>query len=379
MVSAMRVLWALLQRFAAGILLSTAAFGAPAAQTPVPPAWALTETARLKYEGEINQRVVAAGARLYFTTRRGWIYAVDAERRTVSWRFGAEAPIHRPPAVSSSLIAAVDEDRTVYCLNADGILNWAYRGDAPAAADPLWLGPRLIVALRSGALIALNAGHPAEIWKAAFDKDLVCSIAAWRGRILCACRDGLIRVLDGDGRPEGTIDAGGALAGPLTVEEDRIYAGRADGVLCALNARRRSVVWRMRIGGEVGAPAAISGRRMFLTASNGVLFAVNKNGGEIYWWRPLPSRVVFGPALWQGRIVAATASPVLFSFRPRTGDPAGDYRGASDWKADPQVCDALLLLHTYDPDTGEGTLLFLGPPSPPPANAGTPIKGAKSP
>ncbi|MGD0781728.1 MAG: PQQ-binding-like beta-propeller repeat protein [Candidatus Aminicenantales bacterium] len=369
----------LFRRLAAWSFLPAAALGVLAAQAPSPPAWSLTETARLRYEGEINQRMVADGARFYFTTRRGWVYAVDAERRTVAWRFGAEAPIHRPPAVSSSLIAAADEDRTVYCLNADGLLIWAYRGDGPPAADPLWLGQRLIVALRSGPLIALNAQHPEEIWRAAFEKDLICATAAWRGCILCACRDGLIRVLDADGRPAGTIAAGGPLAGSLTVEEDRIYAGREDGVLCALDAGRRSVVWRMRIGGEAAARPVIDGRRMFLTASNGALFAVNKNNGGIYWWRPLPSRVVFGPALWRGRVVAASASPVLFSFKPRTGEPAGDYRGVADWKADPQVRGGLLLLHTYDPDALEGTLWFLGPPSPPLARTDTTIKGEKSP
>ncbi len=377
----MHALLSQLRRIAALLLSAAAVSGGAAAQTPGPPAWPLTEIARLTYEGEINQRAVAAGARLYFTTRRGWIYAVDAERRTVSWRFGAEAPVFRPPAVAGSLIAAVDEGRTVYCVNAEGLMNWAYRGDSLAAADPLWLGGRLIMAFRSGLVIALNAEHPGELWRTVFEKDLVRSTAVWRNRILCACRDGLIRMLDADGRPAGTLDAGGALAGPLTVDDDRIYAGREDGVLCAFDPGSGSIVWRMRIGGEVAAPAIIDGRRLFLTASNGVLFAINKNGGDILWWRPLSSRMVFGPALWRDRVVAAAASKVLSSFQPRTGLPAGEYRGTadSDWKADPQARKGLLLLHIYDPDAREGTLLFLDLPNPAPAKAKPPIKGAKSP
>jgi outer membrane protein assembly factor BamB len=368
-----------LRRTVAWVLFPAAAFGILAAQTPGPPAWPLAEIARLTYEGEINQRTIAEGARLYFTTRRGWIYAVDTEHRTVSWRFGADALIFRPPAVAGTRIAAVDEERTVYCLNADGLLNWAYRAEGPPAADPLWLGPRLVVSLRSGPLIALNAEHPGELWRVSFEKGLICSTAVWRGRILCACRDGLVRILDAEGRPAGTLDAGGPLVGPLTVEENRVYAGREDGVLCALDLQRSSVVWRIRIGGEVAAPAVIDGRRLFLTASNGVLIAVNKNGGDILWWRPLPSRMVFGPALWRDRVAAASASPVLFSFRPRTGEPMGEFRGPADWKADLQERAGLLLLHTYDPDAREGTLLFLGMPNPAPAKTGAPIKGAKSP
>ena len=368
-----------LRRIAVRILSVAAVLGPAAAQTPGPPAWPLTEIARLTYEGEINQRAIAAGARLYFTTRRGWIYAVDAERRTVSWRFGAEAPFYRPPAVAGSLIAAVDEDRTIYCVNTDGLLNWAYRGDSPAAADPLWLGSRLIVALRSGLIIALNAEHPGELWRSVFEKDLVRSTAVWRGRVLCACRDGWIRILDAEGRAAGALDAGGPLAGPLTIEEDRIYAGREDGVLCALDARDGSVVWRMRIGGELTGPAVIDGRRLYLSCGNGVLFAMNKNGGDILWWRPLPSRLVFSPVLWRNRVVAAAASKILSSFQPRTGLPAGEYTGTADWKADPQERDGQLLLHIYDPDAREGTLLFLGLPNPAPAKTDAPIKGAKSP
>ena len=254
------------RRVAAFFLISPLLAALSAAQTPAPPAWALAETARLTYEGEINRRAVAAGPRIYFTTRRGWIYAVDTARRAVDWRFGAERPIFRPPAVAGSLIAAVDEGRTIYCLNADGILNWSYRADGPAAADPLWLGPQLIVALRSGPVIALNAEHPGVIWRAEFENDMVRSTAAWRGRVLCSCRDGWIRVLDARGRPAGAWNVGGPLAGPLTVEEDRVYAGREDGVLCALDARDGSFVWRMRIGGELAAPVVIDGRRLYLSS-----------------------------------------------------------------------------------------------------------------
>jgi outer membrane protein assembly factor BamB len=364
---------------AAFFLISSALAALLAAQTPAPPAWALAEAGRLTYEGEINRRAVAAGPRIYFTTRRGWIYAVDTAHRAVDWRFGAERPIFRPPAVAGSLIAAVDEGRTIYCLNADGILNWSYRADGPAAADPLWLGPQLIVALRSGPVIAFNAEHPGEIWRAVFENDMVRSTAAWRGRVLCSCRDGWIRILDARGRPAGAWNVGGPLAGPLTVEEDRVYAGREDGILCALDARDGSFIWRMRIGGELAAQVVINGRRLYLSSGNGVLFAMNKYGGDILWWRPLPSRLVFSPVLWRDRVVAASASPLLSSFQPRDGKPAGEFRGTADWKADPLERNGLLLLHTFDPDAQEGTLIFLDLPKPAPAKTGAPIKGAKSP
>jgi outer membrane protein assembly factor BamB len=379
MVPVMHTPLSLLWQMAAWICLPAAALGTPAAQTPGPTAWPLAETARLTYEGEINQRAVAEGTRLYFTTRRGWIYAVDAEHRVVSWRFGADAPILRPPSVSAALIAAVDEANTVYCLTVGGALNWVYHADSPAACEPAWLGPRLIVALRGGPLLALSAGHPGELWRVELEKGLVRSMAVWRDRILCACGDGLVRMYGPDGSPAGTVDAGGSLSGTLTIDGDRVYAGRQDGFLCCLEPAKGSVSWRMRIGGELTAPVLVDGRRLFLTASNGVLFAINKNGGDILWWRPLPSRMVFGPVLWQERIVAASASPALSSFRPRTGEPLGEFRGTADWKADPQGRGGLLLLHTFDPDAREGTLLFLSPIKPAPAKTGTPIKGAKSP
>jgi outer membrane protein assembly factor BamB len=373
----MRMPFPFFRLLAAWILITSGL--APGGQSPPPPAWPLVEAGRLTYEGEINQRAVAAGARIYFTTRRGWIYAVDPAGRSVSWRFGADAPILRPPSVSTALIAAVDDANTVYCLTIDGALNWAYHGDSPAACEPVWLGPRLIVALRGGPLLALRAEHPGELWRVELEKGLVRSMAVWRDRILCACGDGRVRIYGPDGSPAGTVDTGGSLSGPLTIDGDRVYAGREDGVLCCLEQAKGSLSWRMRIGGELAAPVLVDGRRLFLTASNGVLFAVNKSGGDILWWRAMPSRLVFGPVLWQERIVAASAFPVLSSFRPRTGEPLGEFRGTADWKADPQGRDGLLLLHTYNSDAREGTLLFLGLPNPAPAKTGAPIKGAKSP
>jgi outer membrane protein assembly factor BamB len=379
MVAAMPIPSLIRRRIAAFLLMSAAAAGISAAQTARVPPWPLAEAARLTYEGEINRRAVADGPRIYFTTRRGWIYAVNTERRTVDWRFGADQPIFRPPAVAGSLIAAVDEGRTVYCLKADGLLNWSYRAEGPAAADPLWLGPRLIVALRSGPVIALNAEHPGEIWRTEFDKDLVRATAVWNGRVLCACRDGWIRLLDAEGRPAGAWDCGGPLAGPLTVDKDLVFAGREDGFFCAVDVRDGSTAWRIRIGGEPAALAAVDGRRLYLTSGNGVLFALSRGGGEIIWWRPLPSRLVFGPILWRDRVVAAAASKVLSSFTPRTGRPAGEFQGAADWKADPLERNGFLLLHNYDPDSREGTLLFLEWPIPAPAKTGAPSKGAQSP
>jgi outer membrane protein assembly factor BamB len=372
MASAMRCFHFRVPSVTAVVILCGFLPGAAAQTTAAPAAWALAEAGRLTYEGEINQRAVAAGSRIVFTTRSGWIYAVETATMTVAWRYAVGAPISRPPAVSDRYVAVIDEANTLHCLTAGGILNWSFRAEGPSAVGPVFLGPAIVIGLRSGGVIALAGEHPRELWRSGDGDAPIREIAVWRGRLLVAGSDGRIAILGADGRIDGALDAGGPISGALTLDEDVLYVGRRDGLLCALDLAAAKVRWRMRLGGTPNGPGLIDERRLFLAADSGVLFALNKNGGDILWWRPLPSRMVFAPILWQGRLAAASISPILSSYRPATGEPLGDYKNPGDADADPMIRDGRLLLHVYDADRREGTLLFLAPPA-----KSEPIKGVQ--
>jgi len=337
---------------------------APAGPAPL---WALIEAGRLTYEGEINRRTIDLGHLIVFTTKAGWIMAVDPERKSLVWQYHARALILRPPAAGESRVAAVDSENTIYCLASDGAMVWEFQSRDAIACDPVIFSRGVVVAFESGAIAVLSLERPEEVWRINFDNGAARSMAVWNDRIVVADGEGKLRVLAANGSAGPPIDAGAPVSGPLTVEDNRLYAGREDGVLFCSDLIRRYIRWTRRTGGTLFAPPFLEGRSIYAATANGVLYALSKNSGEMEWWRPLNSRGAFTPAFWQGKIVASSMSPVLVSFDPKSGEVTGEFRRAGDWSSDPRPLDGALLIHAYDRQSGQGTLVFLQPPPSAPA------------
>jgi outer membrane protein assembly factor BamB len=222
----------------------------PAAQT-IPDAWDVYTSSPAVVDGVV-----------YFGSGDGNVYAVDAKRGVLLWKFATGGVVHASPAVVDGTVYVGSWDSRLYALDAvTGERRWAFEaGQDPAIhnqvgfqSSPAVVDGTVYVGCRDGHVYALDAATGRKRWDYPTSKSWVNGTPA--------VRDGLVYVGTSDssrfialdartGRLRFNFDAkayvftSAALAGP------RVYFGTHAGFLYALDAKTGALAWTFRTDGS---------------------------------------------------------------------------------------------------------------------------------
>jgi outer membrane protein assembly factor BamB len=223
---------------------------------------------------------------------------------------------------------------------------------------------RLYVGTEQGSLCCLQAENGLEVWTFQAGAALRTGALLWKDRqgrtyVLCGGDEGKLFFLGEGGQLRGDLDCGGKMALPPLLEKDRLYVGTEDRVFLCLDLHRRRTRWRVRLTGRPAGPAIADRKRIFFLTAQGVLMSLNKRSGEILWWRTLSSRSGHDLELADGQVIATSLGSDLVSFDARDGREAGRFQAGRELRSNPVWLRPYLLVHVYDPQKEEGTLIFL--------------------
>ena len=117
------------------------------------------------------------------------------------------------------------------------------------------------------------------------------------GRIYTASSDGVVTVLDENGRVVARHDTKKKLSGGVRFASDRIIVGTAKGEVIAIGSEGKSS-WTTPLLGEVIAPAAVSRNTVVARTSDGRIFALGLEDGKRRWvyQRPTPALLLHSEA-----------------------------------------------------------------------------------
>lgn len=285
--------------------------------------------------GIASTPAVAAGL-VYFLSRDGHFYALDAATGAPRWTFqtlgeavfsaygmyglnGAPQPVPDPwdfylssPVVDEGKVYFGSSDAHVYALDAaSGKLLWAFKTGGVVHSSPAISKGTLLVGSWDGVLYALDAVSGAE---------------RWRFKTRTEQKDSILL---------------GIQASPA-IDGDTVYIGARDGYLYALDLASGAHKWRYDAQGSwiVGTVAVDAGRVYAGTSDTGLLVALDKRTGrEIYrydskvWTYAAP--LVVGDTVW-----AATMKGALVALRADTGQPRWSYQSAQGQADASQLLDA---------------------------------------
>ncbi len=337
---------------------------------PVSAVFPLQEESRIVYEGEVNRLVQNLGGRLVFTTRKGWIYGVDAAKKEIAWSFSAQAAFSKPPCLGESRIICADQENCVYCLDEAGQLIWK-KQIAESISSHLGQGfGKILLATEDALVLALDEATGQEAWRLKVESAATSGPVFWNRQAIFGTADGRLFFLAADGRLLASFKTGAGIRGQLFIDADRLFFGLDDDTFNSLNLATRKRRWKIRTGGFLTSAPLADERRIFFLNSNGVLFCLGKRSGEILWWRPIPSPTSFRPEICGDEILAASLSRLLLGFYRKNGDRSGTLDAGQELKSNPLVLDSGLVISLYDREAGQGILVFLKrkgaarPPSP---------------
>jgi len=323
---------------------------------------------RLEIDGELTGSLQAWAGKIYFSTRKGILYAVDAGSKKILWKTETNLPLVSPPSVGFDRIVFSDQNNGIHCLNLDGKELWAKTAPAKLSADIILDSGRIYAVVDGTDILALNAVDGAEAWRFKAGSAIRTPPMIWNLQVVFAASDGKIHVLDPQGRLRTSLETGSAAEGPLFVEKNRLYFGQAEGVYRCLDLASHKTLWTVKTGGLPTSRPAVDGRRIYVVTSNDVLFCFDKMNGNLEWWRILSARSPFSPAVGDDQVFAASSSSVLTILKKTTGVQAGIFNAGEQLRASPLLIGGNLVVPASAPDAVLGGLLFLkGTPPPEPA------------
>lgn len=277
------------------------------------------------------------------------------------WRFEAQGPASRSPAIAAGVAYLQSGDGHVYALDAaTGAERW--RADLGTAEDtPAIVGDTLYVNDGVGALVALDAATGSERWRFAESVAPFASPIVVNGVTFITSEQGRLSALDAaTGEERWQYEAGTGMGRSVAVADGLIYLGTDEGAVRVVGAATGEERWRFESGEtdepartptvadgvvyvNVGAtlyafdaadgaeqwrttfdgarPVTVAGDTLYCSGLDGVVYALDGADGAIRWTfdTGVENPTAAAPALVGDTLYAAGADRTLYALNAATG------------------------------------------------------------
>jgi outer membrane protein assembly factor BamB len=221
----------------------------------------------------------AAGDGMIFVVVGGRLLALDDSTGRVNWQLPI-APEGSGPMWTPGGGVIVPDGENIRALRiTDGGQVWAQSVGAPASAPPFVAGNRVIVPLRSSAVVALDLATGAELWRA----------------------------------PTGTIP------GQIKAAAGRLFVVTANGTVCSFRETVGRSGWDYATHMPAIGSVEVDGTNVYAALIDNTLRAYDAKSGNDRWRTPLDARPVDGPTLLAGKLVIGLTSGEILTLDPANG------------------------------------------------------------
>jgi outer membrane protein assembly factor BamB len=328
----------------------------PGSLFPVRTVWTLA------LNNQLSVSPVYAGSHAYFAIEGNRLVAYELEAGRQEWIAPAQAELD--PAVGDGLIFIAQPTSLTARHTKDGSIAWELPSPGALAVPPVWDNGWLVLATRTGEVLALRAIDGQLVWRRSLGSPAHAAPSLAADRVYVPVDDGRIvalQVATGDVVWERRL--GGPATG-LLAQDDRLFAGSNDNYFYALRADTGVVAWRWRTGADVVGVPVVDERHVYFVSLDNVLRALSRRSGVQQWVRPLPIRPTRGPLRVGGTLVVSGIAPTLRAYNMKDGTAAGDLPAAGEQAGSPYAVPGAstdlpqLLVVTRDIANGAKATLF---------------------
>ena len=201
------------------------------------------------------------------------------------WRFNAQGPASRSPAIAAGVAYLQSGDGVVYALDAaTGVVRW--RVDLGAGeSTPAVVGDTLYVNDGVGALVAFDIATGAERWRFADEIAAGATPIVVDGVLFTAREDGTLFALDAaTGDIQWQYDSGTGIGRSPAIADGLIYLGTDDGAVRVVDIVTGVEQWRFE-SGEADEPArtpTVANSVVYVNVGS-TLYALSATDGTKQW------------------------------------------------------------------------------------------------
>jgi outer membrane protein assembly factor BamB len=202
------------------------------------------------YTGRAEPSPVVRNGFAYFGAANGNVYALDLDRRRVSWVFRGGVKITGSPALSGNKVFIGDYAGRVFALSArTGRVVWRGSAGSRVYGTVAVSGGRVFAPSVFSGLSALSARNGRLLWRIPVGAYLYSSPGVYRGRVYFGAYTGYVYCASASsGRILWNRPAGGHVSGAVEIVDGLVYAASFGNRITAWNWRTGRTVWSFSSG-----------------------------------------------------------------------------------------------------------------------------------
>jgi outer membrane protein assembly factor BamB len=209
----------------------------------------------------------------------------------LKWTFETGAAIHSSPAIVDGIIYFGSRDGNIYALDAEtGAQVWVYKTDSWVESSPAVVSGVLYCGSTDGNLYALDAKTGAERWIFGAQYGLRSSPAVADGVVYIGCDDYRIYAINAaTGEEIWRAETSGVVLSAPAISKGVVVVGSEDTYLYTFNAKSGGARIELDTLGPVYASPAIKDGVAYVVDNRGIFMAIDisaKNYWLENWFRP---------------------------------------------------------------------------------------------
>jgi len=282
----------------------------------------------VRANGILEPPPVVAYGRVFVSSARGVVYAIDARLGRIIWKR------HFPNCIAGSPAVA------------RGTLYLPLMGHRPCRKN----GPGA-----RGMIVALDAKTGRTKWR--FRAGAVEAAPLLVGRVLYfGSWDRKVYALDVRRERHRMLwshETDDKITGAPAYANGTVYVGTNGGRVYALNARSGRQRWRAESFSRFGrreyfyATPAVAYGRVFLGNTDGTVYAYGATTGHLLWARQVGTYVYAAPAVWRKMVFVGTWDGYFSALDARTGEHRWRFNAPGGIMGAPSVLDGLVYFSTF--------------------------------
>jgi outer membrane protein assembly factor BamB len=304
-------------------------------------------TWRYDAAGEITGSAATANGLVYFTGKRGDLFAVDVQSGDLRWQAHLGDFVSKStPAISGNTVI-VAGGYALFAFNAGtGEQLWKLPIQYAAQSSPTIDGSVAYVASQTGRVYAVDIASGAQIWSYNAEAVIVSSPAVSGAYVYVGTDSGIVHALRVDrGTAIWKTEVGGNIfASPAVIDGKVIVEARGQ-ALVALTADEGTELWRYGISGQ--SSVAIGGGLVIAGSDDGGIHAIDLATGQPEWLFPTGSPVISSPVIVGGTIFAASGLN-LYAVNLTDGTGLWRFSTTDTIEASPAVANGQIYIGSRD-------------------------------
>jgi outer membrane protein assembly factor BamB/predicted nucleic acid-binding Zn ribbon protein len=333
--------------------------------------WAFTT------DGAINSSPAVANGTVYFGSRDGKVYALDAASGQERWQYQTGSWVDSSPAVVGGIVYVGSNDGNLYALDANtGEELWTFKTAYPVVSSPAVAGGIVYFGSDDYCVYAVDAATGKKIWQFSAASQVRSSPAIAGGLIYVGSSGDYVYVLNAlTGKLHLRFKTYASVSGSPTIIDHTALFACSGGFIDAVDGHARNwpceysirpfwlqlramglapqlppesgFLWSLALSGTADSSPAIAGDQLYVGSGNNLL-AIDLKSHERDWVFETQGQVVSSPALSDAAVYVGSDDGRLYAIDIATGQQLWNFPTGDRITSSPAYANGTVYVGSHD-------------------------------